>query len=510
MKKFFLIMLAAFTATFFVSSEAVALPTCPGSPLTEKFTLFDNGSEKKIYGAWHACFGKRVAGSQHIEGEFRNGKLNGKCSIKDTRDIRWKTKGYVGECKDGKKHGKGSDEDYLFKYEGQYRNDKKHGIGRFTWVRRVSGGDPFEYYGEFENGSRHGQGLLTFLPYGPTIEGTFYDNKLIKSHKTKFSNKSSSENVSLIRNSFIKLTEQERKQIQTNLRGLGFYNSKVDGLYGKGTKGALSAYNNQNMGGADLNKEQNVNKLIAAILAINSSLKKAPEANPDETYRVASGSGFYVSDLGHIITNYHVIDGCKDMKVHADGEVFTAKIIADDRRNDLAILKVSTTPKHALTLSQESPFPLQEIIVAGYPFGDKVSSTLKFTQGIVSAIAGLGNDYSQIQIDAAIQPGSSGGPILDKHGNVIGVAVAKLSLKKILKDYGVVPENTNFGVKASAVKNLLEGNGISVKPPNLGVISKKKLGKMASSGTVFLSCWMTLAQIDQMRKTKVLFDDVSQ
>ena len=90
------------------------------------------------------------------------------------------------------------------------------------------------------------------------------------------------------------------------------------------------------------------------------------------------------------------------------------------------------------------------------------------------------------------------------------MAVAKLSLKKILKDYGVVPENTNFGVKASAVKNLLEGNGISVKPPNLGVISNKKLGKMASSGTVFLSCWMTLAQIDQMRKKKVLFDDVSQ
>ena len=83
----------------------------------------------------------------------------------------------------------------------------------------------------------------------------------------------------------------------------------------------------------------------------------------------------------------------------------------------------------------ESPFPLQDIVVAGYPFGEKVSSTLKFTQGIVSSIAGLGNDYSQIQIDAAIQPGNSGGPILDEYGNVVAVAVAKLSLKKILKVY---------------------------------------------------------------------------
>ena len=166
-------------------------------------------------------------------------------------------------------------------------------------------------------------------------------------------------------------------------------------------------------------------------------------------------------------------------------------------------------PKHVFSLSEESPFTLQEIVVAGYPFGDKVSSTLKFTQGIVSAIAGLGNDYSQIQIDAAIQPGSSGGPILDEYGNVIAVAVAKLSLKKILKDYGVVPENTNFGVKASAVKNLMEGNGIFSNPPNLENISKKNLSEYASDGTVFLTCWMTMAQIDQMRSTKVLFEDVA-
>ena len=64
--------------------------------------------------------------------------------------------------------------------------------------------------------------------------------------------------------------------------------------------------------------------------------------------------------------------------------------IAEDRRNDLALLKTTESPKHSLALSMESPFPLQEIIVAGYPFGEKVSSTLKFTQGIVSSIAGLG------------------------------------------------------------------------------------------------------------------------
>lgn len=499
MKKFFLSMLAAFTATFVVSSDAFALPNCPGSPLKTTFLGSFSQMINQPEDDWHDCFGRTSYYETFSEGEWSNGKLNGKC----TKEYgNWR---YIGECKNGQKHGNGKFLHPTYEYVGQYKNNEEHGVGKLSYF----GKNPFEYYGEFENGVRNGLGVYTFLPNGPTYEGTWRNNKFIKAQKTKYSKKSSPNNVSLIKNAFIKLTEQQRKQLQSNLQNLGFYKSKIDGLYGKGTEGALNAYNNQNMDGADLDKEQNVNKLIAAILAIKPSPKKAPNTNPDETYRVASGSGFYVSDQGHIITNYHVIDGCKDMKVHADGEVLAAKKIADDQRNDLALLKISQAPKHVFALSEESPFPLQEIVVAGYPFGDKVSSTLKFTQGIVSAIAGLGNDYSQIQIDAAIQPGNSGGPILDEYGNVIAVAVAKLSLKKILKDYGVVPENTNFGVKASAVKNLMEGNGIFSNPPNSENISKRNLSEYASDGTVFLTCWMTMAQIDQMRSTKVLFEDVA-
>jgi len=76
-----------------------------------------------------------------------------------------------------------------------------------------------------------------------------------------------------------------------------------------------------------------------------------------------------------------------------------------------------------------------------------------------------------------------------------------------LKDYGVVPENTNFGVKASAVRNLMEGNGVALKSPNTEIISKRQLSSLATDGTVFLSCWMTMAQIEQIRSTKVIFKD---
>ena len=89
-------------------------------------------------------------------------------------------------------------------------------------------------------------------------------------------------------------------------------------------------------------------------------------------------------------------------------------------------------PKYVFSLSPSNPFPLQEIIVAGFPFGNAVSNSIKFTKGIVSSVTGLGNNYSQIQIDAALQPGNSGGPIVDEK-NIVAVAVAKLDLKKVME-----------------------------------------------------------------------------
>ena len=97
---------------------------------------------------------------------------------------------------------------------------------------------------------------------------------------------------------------------------------------------------------------------------------------------------------------------------------------------------------------------------------------------------------------------------MDEYGNIIAVAVSKLDMKKILKDYGVIPENTNFGIKASAVKNLLEGNAVSFKKPNTEVLPKQELSRVATDGTVFLSCWMTVAQIEDMKNRKVLFTDL--
>lgn len=432
------------------------LAKCPGSPT----------GDNNLVETWHNCIGR-----------FFN----------DSVEVYWVFGDYwVGEWHHGQFHGYGT-----WVKVTPWTDETKKLHPEFS-----KSGFPIKYVGEWENGIKNGYGTTTYAS-GKIKNGLWKNGKFVSVSKSSF-----------LRTAFRKLSKEQRKQLQSNLKDLGLYKSSIDGLYGKGTSGALVAYNKQNLNGADLKNQKNVEKLISAVLALKPNTKTNPDSDSDSTYKVASGTGFYVSDAGHIITNHHVIEGCKDMKVHSNGNVLETKKIAQDRRNDLALLKIASAPKHSFSLSNESPFPLQDIVVAGFPFGEKVSSTLKFTEGVISSIAGLGDDYSQIQIDAALQPGNSGGPILDEYGNVVAVAVAKLSLEKILKDFGVVPENTNFGVKVSAVKNLMEGNGVPFKSPNTEVISKRKLSQIATDGTVYLTCWMTTAQIEQMRTRKVLFENL--
>ena len=478
MKKSITVIYALIFVSFGISN-AWALPACPSS------------------GAFHNCFGTYTwsNGDKYI-GEFKDGKRNGQGTYKWPNGNK-----YVGEFKDGKRNGQGT---FTWpngdKYEGESRNGRRTGQGKVTYANGEI------QIGEWKNGELSGYAII----YSPN--GSIYQEGIFKNNKFQYAQKKSKaekSNTSILKTTFIGLSKQQRMQVQNNLKNLGFYQKAIDGLFGQSTQAALVKYNKQNLNGAALTKTENVKNLISAVLIIKPAPKITPKQNTTETIKAASGTGFYVSGKGHIITNHHVIDGCQEMKVHSKGKIFNTITIATDSQNDLALLKVKSTPPHVFSLSKDGAFPLQDIIVAGFPFGDRVSSTLKFTKGIVSSVAGLGNNYSEIQIDAALQPGNSGGPIIDDYGNVIAVAVSKLDMKKILKDYGVIPENTNFGIKVSAVKNLLQGNGVSLKSPNSEVISKAELSRSVTNGTVYLTCWMTTAQIEQMKTTKVLFKELN-
>jgi S1-C subfamily serine protease len=98
----------------------------------------------------------------------------------------------------------------------------------------------------------------------------------------------------------------------------------------------------------------------------------------------------------------------------------------------------------------------EKVLVAGFPFGDFFSNSIKVTSGIVSATVGAGDDSGQFQLDAAIQPGKSGGPIYGSSGNIVGVVISQLDKLKVAKAIGSLPDLVNFGIKASTVRQFLQ------------------------------------------------------
>lgn len=92
-------------------------------------------------------------------------------------------------------------------------------------------------------------------------------------------------------------------------------------------------------------------------------------------------------------------------------------------------------------------------------------------------------------------------------GNVVGIAVSKLDLRYSLDNFGSIPENTNFGIKANVIKSILDSNDIQVPASSSTFISKSELGKMISDATYYISCWMTKNQVKKLKTKKVMFKE---
>ena len=236
------------------------------------------------------------------------------------------------------------------------------------------------------------------------------------------------------------------------------------------------------------------------------SVQRSKEQSPQS----GTGSGFFVSKMGHVITNAHVVRGCKRITIgdNANKQV-PAEVINTDKSNDLALLKLSSlemasaesksliqklsivvVPLASKGLLRSDDVRLGEkVLVAGYPYGDIFSNTIKVTGGLVSATRGAGDDTGQFQLDAAVQPGNSGGPIYDSSGNIVGVVVAQLDKLKMAKAIGSLPENVNFGIKASTVRQFLMSSGLpSKKAEQTEEKSTEQLAEIAQNQALMVMC----------------------
>ena len=215
-------------------------------------------------------------------------------------------------------------------------------------------------------------------------------------------------------------------------------------------------------------------------------------ASPDgKPTKYSTGTAFAVSSNGHALTNHHVIASCTEVKIA--GYEGVAKVIVSDGMNDLALLQLPSKINDIAIINPD-PSKLrqgEEIIVFGYPLDSILSAGGNLTPGIISALSGLDNNTNQIQITAPIQGGSSGSPVMDKKGNVVGVVSAKLDMKA-LRTTGSIPQNVNFAVNGQTVKAFLDANKVPYKTGG-GFFSREKsnadIAEEARKSTVLVECW---------------------
>lgn len=202
------------------------------------------------------------------------------------------------------------------------------------------------------------------------------------------------------------------------------------------------------------------------------------------------GTGFYITSKGTLLTNNHVVEGCKELKIPVDNA--SAKLLVADRANDLAVLSQEAKGKSFLKLSGDGAKQGEEIFVFGYPLDGFLPTSGNVTTGIVSALAGPSNNSSLIQITAPVQPGNSGGPVLDKKGNVVGVVVGKADALKVAKVTGDIPQNVNFAISDKTAKSFMDGNKVDYQTSG-GFMTFAKdsvsIAELARNATVKIECW---------------------
>jgi S1-C subfamily serine protease len=205
-----------------------------------------------------------------------------------------------------------------------------------------------------------------------------------------------------------------------------------------------------------------------------------------------TGTGFVISASGHIVTNHHVVNGCVgDIKGNLTGEAgATLRLVNSDQANDLALLQGPADAfKRFAKIRDRSIRSGDSVTAIGFPFHGLLTSDFTVTTGIVSSLSGVRNDSRFLQISAAVQPGNSGGPLLDSSGEIVGMVAAKLNALGVLRATGNIPENINFAIKTGALRDFLDNSVVPYETAAPGAeLKTSEIADAARAYTLLISC----------------------
>jgi S1-C subfamily serine protease len=214
-----------------------------------------------------------------------------------------------------------------------------------------------------------------------------------------------------------------------------------------------------------------------------------PQASQKREQAASSGSGFFIDATGRFVTNAHVVSGCSSITAtNANGAVAPAMLISADTANDLAFLQ-TTVAVPAVARIRTGAKLGETVAVFGFPLTGFLATGGNFTTGNIVALAGLGDDSRHFQISAPVQPGNSGGPLIDSSANVIGVVVSKVNALRVAIVTNDIPQNINFAIKSATLVSFLDAKQASYEasPATTG-LSSEALADRARNFSVLVAC----------------------
>lgn len=196
---------------------------------------------------------------------------------------------------------------------------------------------------------------------------------------------------------------------------------------------------------------------VTRYLAHNPLASSSRGQNQPSRHKQATATGFFITP-SIVVTSNHVVNAAKQIEVIYNNEMkAAATIICTDPASDLALLQVNGFENSVVPLELGQSGKVREgtrIYAVGFPLIAYTGTAAKITEGIISGTAGYKGDLKQFEISAPIQPGNSGGPLLNEKGEVIGVVAAELG-RKFVDKTGIIPQSVNFAVKSDNIRSLL-------------------------------------------------------
>lgn len=208
---------------------------------------------------------------------------------------------------------------------------------------------------------------------------------------------------------------------------------------------------------------------------------------------ISSGTGFFVSNRGHIVTNEHVVKGCQEVKIRGAVEPSTAEVIDTDENNDLALLKTQSHPRRVATVrtSGDRIKVGDPVLVMGYPRDHGRTGEYKVVESTIIDIEGPLEEPHWIQFNDSAEQGNSGGPLLDSSGHVVGVVVGKAKLieydRRAAREK--VVKKADLAISLPVMKRFLHRNGVYFRSATShGYYSMGRVENQAKSYIVNIHC----------------------